>query len=177
MKEESPFLYTRQVILEEIAESFGSPLLTIELIPKSSWCHNLWSQLDSRDWGRLKVTTSEAAQHRCEVCGGVGSKYPVDCHERWEFEEWSCTQSLVGLIALCPACHSVKHLGRSMNHGLGDDAKAHLRAINKWSTKKTEDYVALAFNLWEVRSLEKWYVDLSWLKQFRITPKKWANSV
>jgi len=166
---------SREVILAEIAEGFegfGSPRLTVELVPTNTWGSNPWSVLRSSHWNRLPRRTYEAAQHRCEVCGGIGAKWPVACHERWEFEDWSCTQCLSGLIALCPACHDVKHIGRAMLMGRGDEATAHLRTVNAWSPEQVDGYLALAFGLWKLRTLEeKWYVDLSWLKQFNIQPQ------
>jgi hypothetical protein len=109
--------------------------------------------------------------NRCEICGGIGAKWPVDCHERWAFEEWSCTQYLIGLIALCPACHDVKHIGRAIAGGRRVAATAHLCSINHWSKKRTEKYLKLMFAIGDLRNLEeRWYVDLSWLKQFNMRP-------
>jgi len=162
----------RQVILAEIAEEFGSPRLGVDLIPKQSWGRNLWTVLRPRDWDRLRRSRYEVAGHRCEICGGVGSKWPVVCHERWEFEEWSCTQCLVGLIALCPACHDVKHMGRAIEGGRRAEASAHLCEINRWSRKQAKKYLELTFAVEDLRNLEdRWYVDLSWLKQFNIKPR------
>src|SRR5216684_8330314 len=161
----------REVIRAEIADEFASPRLSVELLPKETWGSNLWSVLLPRDWNRLRKRTYESAQRRCEICGGVGAKWPVACHERWEFEEWSCTQYLVGLIALCPACHDVKHIARAMAMGRTAEATKHLCAINRWSRKRGERYLELTFALWDLRNLEdRWYVDLSWLKQFDIRP-------
>ncbi len=163
----------REVILAEIAEDFGSPRLSVELIPMQAWGSNLWTRLWPRDWNRLRKRTSESAGRRCEICSGVGKSWPVACHERWEFEEWSCTQYLIGLIALCPACHDVKHIGRAIAGGRRAEAIAHLRAINRWSRKRAERYLDLAFAVDDLRNLEeRWYVDLwSWLKQFNIQPR------
>jgi len=162
---------SRDVVRAEIAEEFGSPRLSVELIPKQTQGRNLWNVLSSRDWNRLRKSTYESARCRCEICDGVGAKWPVACHERWEFEEWSCTQCLIGLIALCPACHDVKHIGRAIDMGRRAGTTAHLRKINRWSKKRAERYLELTFALGHLRNLEeRWYVDLSWLKQFHIQP-------
>jgi hypothetical protein len=171
MKTLSLFGDNREVILTEIAEEFGSPRLSVELVPKQAWGRNLWTVLWPRDWNRLRKRTSESAHRRCEICGGVGAKWPVACHERWEFEEWSCTQYLIGLIALCPACHDVKHIGRAIAGGRRAETTAHLCAVNRWSRKRAGRYLKLAFAVGELRNRERWYVDLSWLKQFNIRPR------
>ncbi len=159
-------------LLEKIAEEFGEPRLSVELIPKKTWGVNLWSILRQSDWRRLRKPACEASGFRCAVCRGVGTKGRIECHERWDFVEWSCTQVLTGMIALCPECHQVKHIGRAIIHGRGDEAKHHLLTTNEWSTKQMARYLDLIFDLALLRDLEvRWYVDLSWLKQFNIQPR------
>lgn len=61
-------------------------------------------------------------------------------------------QTLAGLVALCPARHGDKHVGRAQVRGRGDDAEARLHAVNRWTREKTDAYVDLAFEAWSVRS-------------------------
>jgi hypothetical protein len=56
---------------------------------------------------------------RCEICGGRGPEHPVECHERWRYNDLIRTQTLVRMIALCPACHQVKHVGLANVRGKG----------------------------------------------------------
>ena len=130
-------------ILEEITRAFGSPRLTVELLPATTWGSNLRTALRISQWDKLRRRTCEAAGHRCEVCGGVGRQYRVACHERWEFDDAQSWQRLVGLIALCPACHDVKHFGRANENGRGPDAKLHLCEINGWSIAAVDRYLKL----------------------------------
>jgi hypothetical protein len=74
-----------------------------------------------------------------------------------------CSASRFGLVALCPACHRVKHLGRSHAEGRGDGAIAQLMAVNGWSIEKTEAYIDLVLDIWKLRSRAPWGLDLSWL--------------
>src|SRR5437879_1782771 len=145
----------REVILAEIAEEFGSPRLSVDVVPKQAWGRNLWRVLWPRDWNRLRKSAYESADYRCDICGGAGSKWPVACHERWEFEEWSCTQYLIGLTALCPACHDVKHIGRAIAGGRRAEATAHLCEINRWSRKRAKKYLELTFAVENLRNLEE----------------------
>jgi len=167
---------SRRVIIETIADEFGEPRLTAELIPKKAWGTNLWSVLRESDWKRLRTPACEAANFRCVICGGVGTKGRIECHERWQVLEDACTQVLIGLVALCPECHQVKHIGRAIIHGRGEDAKYHLRRINEWTADQAARYLDLVFSLAQLRDLEEnWYVDLSWLRQFNIFPKAHAG--
>ena len=38
-------------------------------------------------------------------------------HEVWDYDDARRVQRLVRLIALCPACHEVKHLGLAAKRG------------------------------------------------------------
>ena len=138
--------------------------LTIELVPKGQWGANLRSELPKAEWDRLRKATYAKAGHQCEICGGRGPKWPVECHERWRYDEETKTQHLEGLIALCPSCHEVKHMGRSMSVGKGAKAMEHLMKVNGWSNTDALHYVEAAFETWTRRSKEQWSEDLSWLE-------------
>ncbi|MDP6494636.1 MAG: HNH endonuclease [Dehalococcoidia bacterium] len=140
------------------------PYLTIELVPKGQWGANLRSELPRAEWDRLRKATYKAARYRCEICGGKGPKWPVECHERWHYDEETKAQKLLGLIALCPRCHEVKHIGRAQVVGRADKAIEHLMEINGWDAPDALEYVEGCFAVWARRSQEQWSLDLSWLE-------------
>ena len=137
--------------------------LTVELVPKGQWGANLRSELPKEQWDRLRKATYAKAGHQCEICGGRGPKWPVECHERWRYDEDTKAQVLEGLIALCPSCHEVKHIGRAGAVGRGEEALAHLMKVNGWSSEDAQHYIEAAFETWARRSRENWTLDLSWL--------------
>src|SRR5438128_1335706 len=159
-------------LLGDMKNVFGEPRLTVELIPKSTWGSNLKRLLKRSEWDKIRKITYAAAAHRCEICGGVGKHYAVACHEGWIFEEKYSLQTLVGLVALCPACHEVKHLGRAELIGRGFEARAHLAKINGWSEQEANAYLSVVAAVWKIRSNRRWYLDVSWLKQFGIKPAR-----
>lgn len=167
---ESPIGETTEEILQEIGRAFGAPRLTVELLPATTWGSNLRSALRTSQWDKLRRATYAAANHRCEVCGGLGHQYRVACHERWEFDEVQSCQHLVGLIALCPECHDVKHFGRASENGRGASAKLHLCLVNDWSIAEADRYLDLVFALWKLRTRRPWHLDLAWLTKYGITP-------
>jgi hypothetical protein len=156
-------------VITEIERTVGSPRLSVELVPAATWGSNLRSALRPSDWNRLRKSTYEAANRRCEVCGGQGRQHPVECHERWQFDDTICRQPLIGLIALCPECHDVKHFGRAEAHGRGPMALLHLSEVNRWPIDKAQRYLKLVFALWTLRTKRPWQLDLSWLAQFGIS--------
>jgi hypothetical protein len=96
---------------------------------------------------------------RCAA--GTGRKHPVECHEVWEYDETAAVQRLTRMIALCPACHEVKHMGLAGIKGRGEIAAAHLAEVNGWTPQVTAVYIDQAFDLWKERSDRTWSLDVS----------------
>jgi hypothetical protein len=147
-------------------------LLTVELVPSTCWFKNVRSEVSTEDWDRLKKMTAQAAGYRCEICGGRGPRWPVEAHEIWQYDDAGHVQKLVGLIALCPDCHSVKHIGLARAQGRGGQAIQHLARVNGWSIEDAELYIEAQFEVWSRRSTHEWTLDISWLQQHGIEPKR-----
>lgn len=143
--------------------SFYPPRLTIELVPRTCWFDNVRSAVSLSDWARLRKQTARKAGWHCQICGGKGPQWPVECHEIWHYNDESQYQTLTGLISLCPSCHEVKHMGYSELRGKKEEAVAHLALVNGWSLNGAFDYVDEAFKLWRKRSEHAWQLDISWL--------------
>jgi hypothetical protein len=142
--------------------------LEIELVPKTCWFSNVRSHVSKGEWDRLRNDVYHKANYVCEICGGVGSKHPVECHEIWHYDDETHTQRLDGLIALCPSCHGVKHIGLAGMKGDIGEAVAHLARVNGWKMLEAEKYVSAALRIWKERSQHEWKLDLSWLEQHGI---------
>lgn len=141
-------------------------LLTIELVPKTCWYTNVRSNVSRREWERLKRIVFKRARYACEICGGRGDRWPVECHEVFAYDDARHVQKLVGLLALCPRCHEVKHIGLVGVRGKRGDAVAHLAAVNGWSREDAELYIEACFEIWYRRSCHEWKLDLSYLERF-----------
>lgn len=138
--------------------------LTVELVPSTSWGNNLRSEanLPTSKWDALRRASYQKAGYRCEVCGGKGKKHPVECHEIWHYDDQSKTQTLKGLVSLCPLCHQAKHLGRSLSLGK-TYVLEHLAKVNQLTAGELERYVVEVFQTWEERSQHEWALNLDWL--------------
>jgi len=143
-------------------------LLTIELIPSTSWADNVRAILTPKQWGYLRSQVYAAAYHICQICGGVGPKHPVECHEIWSFNNKTLIQKLEGMIALCPDCHMVKHIGLAEIRGQKERAIQHLMFVNKMTWEQAETYVFQCFKLWNERSKKIWTLDLTHLKEYGV---------
>jgi hypothetical protein len=73
----------------------------------------------------------------------------------------------MGFIALCPACHEVKHIGLAATRGRKNIATLHLAKVNKISLIEADKYIEDAFEIWEHRSHFKWKLDISFLETFK----------
>jgi hypothetical protein len=144
--------------------------LTIELVPQTCWFSNVRDQVSPQDWDRIRRQVYENADRRCEVCGGRGPRHPVECHEVWEYDEAAGVQRLVRMVALCPACHEVKHIGLAGIRGRADLASEHLARVNGWSSEVADRYIQEAFATWRSRSARSWSLDVASLAAYGIDP-------
>lgn len=137
------------------------------------------SEVTPAEWEVCKRFVKDRSGNRCEICGGKGRKWPVECHEIWGYEEAcerpNCTacwfdgkrnvQRLIGLIALCPMCHAVKHIGRTQAVGALEGAVRHIMRVNQWSYPDAEAYLEAVFEQWARRSEQLWELDISYLTE------------
>lgn len=150
--------------------------LSVELVPSTAWWSNVRSNVTRKEWEickdyvKTRSGNGDPKQARCEICGGRGTRYPVDCHEIWHYDDQAQLQTLVGLIALCPPCHEVKHIGRAMVLGNLDRALRHLATVNGWSLQHADEYVALQLEIHSLRSTHEWSLDLTLLVGLGIHP-------
>jgi hypothetical protein len=150
------------------AMTAAPPRLTIELVPQTCWFSNVRKQVSKNDWDRIRSSVYRSAGYRCEVCGGRGRHHPVECHEVWQYEEPAGVQRLLRMIALCPACHEVKHMGLAEIRGRGDAACKHLARVNSWTDAEAARYTENAFLTWQRRSDRTWKLDISALEAFGV---------
>lgn len=146
---------------------YPEPKLTIELVPSDQWSKNLRTRsiIKRETWDALRYACYARANNKCEVCGGVGPNHPVEAHEVWDYNDDAGIQKLLGLVALCPDCHKVKHIGFAFTQGLPMFSRAlsHLEAVNNWPIELVQEYVSRQFQIHQIRSQMTWELDLSWL--------------
>jgi len=140
-------------------------MLTIELIPATCLYSNVRSEIPKKEWDRIRKEVYKTAKNKCEVCNGDGKKqgykHSVECHEIWEYDDQKMVQYLKGLIALCPRCHQVKHIGRTTVIGKQSQALEHLQKVNMWNHKQAVSYLAEIYLLQRWRSNFQWKLDIT----------------
>jgi hypothetical protein len=72
------------------------------------------------------------------------------------------------MVALCPACHEVNHIGRACTQGRGDIARLHLEKVNGWTALVAARYVEEAFAIWRDRSTRAWSLDITALTDYGV---------
>lgn len=137
--------------------------LSIELVPRTCWYSNVRSCVSSSDWDFLRKESYENANHKCEICSGVGNKHKVECHEIWSYDDDKKIQKLERLISLCPTCHMVKHPGLAEIKGKLGIVKNQLQKINKMTLEEVDEYLNYSFYVWNHRSQFEWKIDMSFL--------------
>lgn len=139
--------------------------LDFELVPDSCWYSNLRSILKPSMWDVVRRDAYARAEGRCMICNRPVKR--LEAHEKWEYDEKTCTQKLVDVVAICHSCHSVIHIGRTQL--LGDEKKAsdHFMKVNECSYSDYRKALGAANEKHRrLNSVAEWKLDLSWLKRF-----------
>jgi 5-methylcytosine-specific restriction endonuclease McrA len=143
--------------------------LTIELVPQTAWYSNVRSNVTRGEWDKIKKESYQKADHKCEVCGDVGTnqgfRHKIECHEIWDYNDETHKQTLTGMVSLCPRCHSTKHYGLAQIKGKEKEVKKHLMTVNQIDKDEAEKYVEESFMVWEERSKFEWELDISYLNE------------
>lgn len=145
--------------------------LTIELVPSTCWLSKVQSHVTKAEWDTIRKETARAAGYVCKICGGKGERWPVECHELFEYDDATQTQRVLGFQALCPTCHLVKHFGMAQHKGMEEEALNQLCKVNGWTRSQARKYVDEQFDLWRKRSKLEWKIDLSCLERRGILVK------
>jgi hypothetical protein len=149
--------------------------LTTELVPSTLWYTNLRSLITKKQWDIIRKKCYSDANYKCEICGDTGQiqgvTHNVDCHEIWQYDDKLHIQKLIGLIALCPNCHLVKHPGYAHSQGKSELVIRQLVKINNMTVDQAIEYIENAFIIWKERSQYKWTTDISYVDTYISIPK------
>lgn len=142
--------------------------LQIELVPRSCFFSNIRSVLKKSQWDKIRNGIYSNASYRCQICGGQGTKHPVECHEVWIYEDETLIQRLEHFQAICPLCHEVKHLGLAGIRGNYVRATNRFIEVNEIDEDTANYIIEAVFKQWRIRSKQKWKFDIERLNEFEI---------
>ena len=135
--------------------------LNFQLVPDGCWQVNLGSALPKEAWGRLRRAAYARAGGRCSICGAGGR---LEAHEVWSYDDKKHIQKLEDIVAVCPACHAVIHIGRTALLGREGQAQAHFMAVNGCTQSEYHAALGEANRIHAERSRHEWVTDISKLK-------------
>lgn len=139
--------------------------LNFELVPDSCWYSNLRSILTKQQWYALSKKVCSAAGGRCQICGRHSSR--LEAHERWEYDEGHAVQRLSAIVAVCPACHAVIHIGRTQLKGDVRAAEDHFMQVNGCSYAEYRRALGEANEAHIRRNrVPEWSLDITALKDY-----------
>lgn len=155
------------IIMGISRNSDGSLSLTADWLPSGVWGSNLRVILPRPRWEELSRRTAERAGRLCEVCRqpsryGHKTRNP-DCHEIWSFNDagGAAVQRLVGVVALCGACHETQHSGLAEVNGRGEFVVETLMRVNDWSSDEAEADIEDSVKRWGRLTTVDWALDLA----------------
>lgn len=145
----------------------GTVSLGADRLPGSVWGSNLRAILPASRWVTLSRRTAERAGRLCEVCRqpsfyGEGTRNP-DCHEIWAFDVAvsRAVQRLLGVIALCGACHETQHSGLAELNNRWESVIATLCRVNGWDRPDAEADIERSRERYRELSSIEWDLDLT----------------
>ena len=137
--------------------------LDFELVPEECWYSNLRSVLKPSDWDKVRFDAYARAGGKCMVCGRWTKR--LEAHEKWSYDEENALQKLEDVVALCHACHEVKHISRTQLVGRGAEAMEHFMRVNEVSQMEYHEALQKANEEYLRRNkVEGWVTDISWLQ-------------
>jgi len=138
--------------------------LKFELVPDGCWGMNLRNAYPDL-WKVLSKIVRERANHKCMICGATSNK--LEAHEVWSYST-NGVQKLENVIAICPLCHSVIHIGRTELKGDIISAENHFMKVNDCSYSEYRLALGEATKKHkELNKISNWILDLSYIKDFK----------
>ncbi len=138
--------------------------LNFELVPDACWGVNLRNAYPDL-WKVVSKIIRDRANSKCTICGEYSNK--LEAHEVWEYS-LKGVQKLKDIIAVCPLCHSVIHIGRTELKGDIVLAEKHFMKINACSYSEYRKALGEAVSKHkELNKISEWITDLSFIKNFK----------
>ncbi len=139
--------------------------LNFELVPDSCWYSNLRTILKPTEWQIVRRDALSRANGHCMICGKKTTR--LEAHERWAYDEKTCTQILTDVVAICHDCHQVIHIGRTQLMGDINRAIDHFQKVNNCSYSDYIKALGEANKLHQrLSKVDEWKLDLSYLLKF-----------
>lgn len=131
------------------------------MVPEECWGCSLYHLLPKDKWDVVRKDACKRAGYRCRICGAQGR---LEAHEKWSYDEERRLQKLEDVLALCHACHEVKHISRTQLMGRGAQAMTHFMQINGCTQAEFHQALGEANEKYLQRNkIEGWTTDVSWL--------------
>lgn len=113
-----------------------------------------------KSWDKIRERELRRAEYGCEIC--KASEGVLECHEKWDYDEDTLTQRLIGYEVVCRDCDIVLHLGRVSCYGLLDKAEAHFVKVTGLTESDFKKVAEAAMEEWANRSKHTWHIDVSY---------------
>ena len=126
--------------------------LTCELVPSTAWYSNIRSNVTQNEWDRVRKKSYKIYNNVCGICKESGKNqgynHAVECHEIFQYDDETHTQTLIELISLCPKCHKCKHPGLAKINNETDIVVSQLMKVNEMTKKEAEKSLEECFKIW-----------------------------
>lgn len=103
---------------------------------------------------------------RAQIADAVSAENRADSKlTKWSYDDKKHIQKLEDIIAVCPACHEVIHIGRTSLLGNEPRAQEHFMRVNGCTQSEYHAALGEANRVHAERSRHEWVTDISKLKE------------
>jgi len=158
-------------------EIYDGFVLKMEIVPEPCWFFNLRKLFTASKWFEVRTRVYGEFLYTCPFCGSEhwDDRYPweipkaigggLHAHEIWRYDDEIHTQFLDGITAICPTCHSIKHMfltQKRVEEGAlkMEDIISHFCTVNKCMPQDFHQILKYEMLVYHERGKYQWLLDI-----------------
>jgi len=171
--------YPKEIdVAPALLERYSQMPLRMEIVPEPAWYFNLRKMFTATTWGLVRNRAYGRYWYTCPFCRKehwnlekeeqdilkpVGGG--LHAHEIWSYDDETHTQRCDGIVALCPTCHSIKHMVLTQKRAQEGAVKmseviSHFCTVNQCLQQDFEDILEFEMQVFHFRGKFKWTCDI-----------------
>ena len=157
--------------------------LQMEIVPETAWYFNLRKMFSASTWDLIRNRVYAEFFYKCPYCEKEfwndvpeeSIKRPVGggmhAHEIWRYDDETHIQHINGIVALCPTCHSIKHMVLTLKKIEAGEIKqediiGHFCMVNNCNPSDFSEALEWEMQIYGERSRYNWVCNIENFMEF-----------
>jgi len=163
---------------EGLLNKYAEMPLRMEIVPEPAWYFNLRKMFTATMWGLVRNRVYGEFWYTCPFCHKEfwdlekqewQIKSPVGgglhAHEIWTYDDDKHIQTCEGIVALCPACHGIKHMVLTQKRAQEKELKmadviSHFCTVNNCMPSDFDEILKFEMNVFYFRNNFEWTCEI-----------------